>query len=69
MHDFSKKKEKIIKITRLWVEIPKEIMGGGGCGGHLVNFPAFAQGNVRFLAGIGREDQDAHPLKGSPVEN
>lgn len=48
---------------------PKEIVGGGGGGEHLVNFPAFAQGNVRFLRRVRqRGDQYAHPFKGSPVE-
>ena len=47
---------------------PKETMGWGG--GHSVNFPAFAQGNVRFLCRCRqRENQHAHPLKGSSVEN
>ena len=31
---------------------PKEIVGGGGGGEHLVNFPAFAQGNVRVLCRV-----------------
>ena len=48
---------------------PKEIMGGGGGGEHLVNFPAFAQGNVRFLCRVRqRGDQYAHPFMGSSVE-
>lgn len=61
MISVKKKKLKIIKITSLWDEGPKEIMGGGG-GGHSVNFPAFAQGNVRFLCRCRqREDQYAIP--------
>lgn len=48
---------------------PKEIVGGGGGGEHLVNFPAFAQGNVRFLCRVRqRGDQYAHPFMGSSVE-
>ena len=69
MHDFSKKHLKIIKIISLWDDGPKEIMGGGG-GGHSLNFPAFAQGNVGVLCRYRqREDQYAHPLKGSCMGN
>lgn len=67
-----KKCKKIIKITSLWDEGPKDIVGGGGGGGggHSVNFPAFAQGNVGFLCRCRqRTDQYAHPLKGSYMEN
>jgi hypothetical protein len=50
--------KKIIETTSLWDKRPQRNNGGGGGGGYSLNFPAFAQGNVRFLCrSRQREDQ------------